>query len=157
MEFVQDAWNWFDFIVVAVSLISLVRTWIFLARVSSSDCSILSFELLVMFSSQVFTDLPGADVLRLLRCFRVFRLFKRIASLVPIPFSLTLTHPLNTLLFSWAFNRLFTSKFKKGCAFSCCRVMLRSFSCMCTAISHAVDCWHTFSRAHINSVKLWEL
>ena len=38
---------------------------------------------------QVLTDLPGADVLRLMRCFRVFRLFKRIASLRKIMGALT--------------------------------------------------------------------
>ena len=59
-EFVGDPWNWFDLIVVIVSLISL--------------------EL---------EDLPGADSLRLLRCFRVFRLFKRIASLRKIMGSIT--------------------------------------------------------------------
>eukprot|EP00802_Teleaulax_amphioxeia_P004636 Tamp_04640.p1 GENE.Tamp_04640~~Tamp_04640.p1 ORF type:complete len:400 (+),score=66.03 Tamp_04640:358-1557(+) len=59
-EFITDAWNWFDFIVVVVSLVSLV-----------------------------LTDLPGADVLRLMRCFRVFRLFKRIASLRKIMGALT--------------------------------------------------------------------
>ena len=59
-EFVGDAWNWFDFVVVAVSLISLV-----------------------------LTDLPGADVLRLMRCFRVFRLFKRIPSLRKIMGAIT--------------------------------------------------------------------
>lgn len=52
LEFVSDAWNWFDFTVVLVSLLSLGME-----------------------------DLPGAQVLRLMRCFRVFRLFKRIPSL----------------------------------------------------------------------------
>jgi hypothetical protein len=55
VEFVFDAWNWFDVVVVTVSLLSLG-----------------------------FENLPGANVLRLLRCFRVFRLFKRIPSLTKI-------------------------------------------------------------------------
>ncbi len=55
VEFLYDAWNWFDLVVVSVSLVSLG-----------------------------FENLPGADVLRLLRCFRVFRLFKRIRSLTKI-------------------------------------------------------------------------
>jgi hypothetical protein len=31
--------------------------------------------------SMFLSDIPGANVLRLMRCFRVFRLFKRIPSL----------------------------------------------------------------------------
>lgn len=54
-EFMGDPWNWFDTVVVSVSLISLG-----------------------------FEDLPGANILRLMRCFRVFRLFKRIPSLTKI-------------------------------------------------------------------------
>lgn len=51
-DFFMDAWNWFDTIVVAVS-------WMAMA----------------------FDNVPGAEQLRLMRCFRVFRLFKRIPSL----------------------------------------------------------------------------
>ena len=51
-EFISDAWNLFDLTVVLVSLLSLFME-----------------------------DLPGAQVLKLMRCFRVFRLFKRIPSL----------------------------------------------------------------------------
>lgn len=54
-EFVNDPWNWFDVVVVSVSLLSLG-----------------------------FENLPGANILRLMRCFRVFRLFKRIPSLTKI-------------------------------------------------------------------------
>ena len=49
--FVSDAWNFFDVLVVTVSLVSIF-----------------------------VPALPGADVMRLMRCFRVFRLFKRIPS-----------------------------------------------------------------------------
>jgi len=52
LEFFSDAWNWFDTLVVAISLLSV-------------------------FSAGI----PGVSVLRLLRAFRVFRLFKRIPSL----------------------------------------------------------------------------
>ncbi|KAK3247976.1 hypothetical protein CYMTET_42543 [Cymbomonas tetramitiformis] len=50
--FWASGWNWFDFIVVAISLLSLV-----------------------------FAGLPGVSTLRLMRAFRVFRLFKRLESL----------------------------------------------------------------------------
>jgi len=50
--FWNDAWNWFDFIIVTISLLSMA-----------------------------LEDLPGISVLRLFRAFRVFRLFKRIKSL----------------------------------------------------------------------------
>mmetsp|Transcript_1389 Transcript_1389/g.3032 ORF Transcript_1389/g.3032 Transcript_1389/m.3032 type:complete len:772 (-) Transcript_1389:640-2955(-) len=63
-EFVSDGWNWFDFGVVLVSLLSLV-----------------------------LTNLPGANILRLMRCFRVFRLFKRIPSLRQIMVALTASIP----------------------------------------------------------------
>ena len=63
-EFVMDYWNWFDVVVVLVSLISLVAG-----------------------------NLPGADVLRLMRCFRVFRLFKRIPSLRQIIVALSASIP----------------------------------------------------------------
>lgn len=52
MPFWKEAWNVFDFVIVAISLLSLC-----------------------------FEDLPGISVLRLFRAFRVFRLFKRIESL----------------------------------------------------------------------------
>ncbi|EKX40769.1 hypothetical protein GUITHDRAFT_113039 [Guillardia theta CCMP2712] len=64
VEFVSDGWNWFDFGVVLVSLLSLV-----------------------------LTNLPGANILRLMRCFRVFRLFKRIPSLRQIMIALTASIP----------------------------------------------------------------
>lgn len=48
-RFWQDGWNWFDFIVVGVSLLAIITPGI-----------------------------PGIAVLRLLRAFRVFRLFKRL-------------------------------------------------------------------------------
>ena len=51
-RFWRDPWNWFDFIVVMVGLISLA-----------------------------LDSLPGIDTLRLMRAFRVFRLFKRLESL----------------------------------------------------------------------------
>jgi len=51
-KFWKSGWNWFDFIIVGVSIISMV-----------------------------FPQLPGITVLRLFRAFRVFRLFKRIPSL----------------------------------------------------------------------------
>ena len=51
-EFFADVWNWFDTVVVTVSLVSML-----------SD------------------GVPGITVLRLARAFRVFRLFKRIESL----------------------------------------------------------------------------
>jgi voltage-gated sodium channel len=51
-EFWSSGWNWFDFVIVMISLLSLVMK-----------------------------DLPGISVLRLFRAFRVFRLFKRIKSL----------------------------------------------------------------------------
>merc|ERR1712228_954747 len=51
-RFWRNAWNWFDFIIVIISLMSLYMN-----------------------------DLPGISVLRLFRAFRVFRLFKRIPSL----------------------------------------------------------------------------
>lgn len=50
--FWESGWNWFDFIIVIISLLS-----------------------------QGFPNLPGVTVLRLFRAFRVFRLFKRIKSL----------------------------------------------------------------------------
>ena len=54
-EFVKDPWNWFDTLVVGISMISLY-----------------------------LPGIPGVSVLRLLRTFRVFRLFKRIPSLKQI-------------------------------------------------------------------------
>ncbi|KAK3284726.1 hypothetical protein CYMTET_7642 [Cymbomonas tetramitiformis] len=51
-QFYHSPWNWFDFTVVTVSLVSLA-----------------------------VEDLPGISILRLLRAFRVFRLFKRLESL----------------------------------------------------------------------------
>merc|ERR1719235_1963250 len=51
-KFWRDAWNWFDFVIVMISLLSLG-----------------------------LGNLPGISVLRLFRAFRVFRLFKRIESL----------------------------------------------------------------------------
>lgn len=51
-EFWSSTWNWFDFVIVLISLASLA-----------------------------FGNLPGISVLRLFRAFRVFRLFKRIESL----------------------------------------------------------------------------
>jgi len=50
--FWQSGWNWFDFIIVLISLLSLG-----------------------------LGNLPGISVLRLFRAFRVFRLFKRVPSL----------------------------------------------------------------------------
>jgi len=50
--FWKSSWNWFDFIIVVVSLMVLVSE-----------------------------DIPGISILRLFRAFRVFRLFKRIKSL----------------------------------------------------------------------------
>lgn len=50
--FWKNPWNWFDFFVVAISLLSLA-----------------------------LSDVPGMNVLRLFRAFRVVRLFKRIKSL----------------------------------------------------------------------------
>lgn len=64
VEFLTDAWNWFDLVVVVISLLSMM-----------------------------FADLPGANVLRLMRCFRVFRLFKRIPSLRQIIVALTASVP----------------------------------------------------------------
>lgn len=52
LPFFADAWNWFDLIVVSISIVSLV-----------------------------FPGIPGVSVLRLFRALRVFRLFKRIKSL----------------------------------------------------------------------------
>lgn len=52
VPFWKDAWNWFDFGIVTISLMAMVME-----------------------------DLPGVSVLRLFRAFRVFRLFKRIKSL----------------------------------------------------------------------------
>lgn len=52
LSFWKSGWNWFDFIIVAISLMSLT-----------------------------LDGLPGIGVLRLFRAFRVFRLFKRIESL----------------------------------------------------------------------------
>ncbi|KAK3266134.1 hypothetical protein CYMTET_25237 [Cymbomonas tetramitiformis] len=51
-EFFQSGWNWFDFIVVSIGLITLF-----------------------------VPSLPGVTTLRLMRAFRVFRLFKRLESL----------------------------------------------------------------------------
>jgi len=50
--FWMSGWNWFDFIIVMISLLALAMA-----------------------------DLPGISVLRLFRAFRVFRLFKRVPSL----------------------------------------------------------------------------
>lgn len=63
-EFIIDGWNWFDVVVVLVSLLSLGMS-----------------------------NLPGADILRLMRCFRVFRLFKRIPSLRQIIVALSASVP----------------------------------------------------------------
>lgn len=52
IEFWKSGWNWFDFIIVIISLMSLFME-----------------------------NLPGISVLRLFRAFRVFRLFKRVDSL----------------------------------------------------------------------------
>lgn len=52
IPFWLNAWNWFDFVVVVISLLSLA-----------------------------LENLPGISVLRLFRAFRVFRLFKRVPSL----------------------------------------------------------------------------
>jgi len=54
-EFVKDPWNWFDALVVGITILS-----------------------------QNVPGIPGISVLRLLRTFRVFRLFKRIPSLKQI-------------------------------------------------------------------------
>ena len=54
-EFVKDPWNWFDLLVVGITILS-----------------------------QNVPGIPGISVLRLLRTFRVFRLFKRIPSLKQI-------------------------------------------------------------------------
>jgi len=51
-EFWSSSWNWFDFVVVAISLMSMA-----------------------------LSGLPGISTLRLMRAFRVFRLFKRLQSL----------------------------------------------------------------------------
>ncbi len=51
-EFFGDPWNYFDTVVVSVGLVSIV-----------------------------VPDMPGGDILKLMRTFRVFRLFKRIPSL----------------------------------------------------------------------------
>lgn len=51
-EFLGDSWNYFDVVVVSISVTGLV-----------------------------VGTFPGANVLRTFRCFRVFRLFKRIKSL----------------------------------------------------------------------------
>lgn len=53
--FWKSGWNWFDFIIVGISLLTML-----------------------------LRDLPGIGVLRLFRAFRVFRLFKRIPSLKSI-------------------------------------------------------------------------
>merc|ERR1719210_1153797 len=53
--FFSSAWNWFDLIIVVISIVALF-----------------------------FPQLPGVTVLRLFRAFRVFRLFKRIPSLKKI-------------------------------------------------------------------------
>ena len=63
-EFVRDSWNWFDTMVVAISLCTLF-----------------------------LENLPGAKPLKLMRCFRVFRLFKRIPSLRQIIVALTASVP----------------------------------------------------------------
>ena len=52
IEFVSDLWNWFDTVVVAVSVASIL-----------------------------VPEMPGVTVMRMLRSFRVFRLFKRVKSL----------------------------------------------------------------------------
>mmetsp|Transcript_145797 Transcript_145797/g.254550 ORF Transcript_145797/g.254550 Transcript_145797/m.254550 type:complete len:449 (-) Transcript_145797:1288-2634(-) len=52
VKFWKSGWNWFDFVIVAVSAISLF-----------------------------WPEMPGVTVLRLFRAFRVFRLFKRVPSL----------------------------------------------------------------------------
>lgn len=54
-RFWDSGWNWFDFIIVIVSLLAMM-----------------------------FPALPGISVLRLFRAFRVFRLFKRVKSLKKI-------------------------------------------------------------------------
>jgi hypothetical protein len=63
-EFVSDVWNWFDVVVVVISVLSLV-----------------------------IPDLPGGGILKILRTFRVFRLFKRIKSLKQIISALQLALP----------------------------------------------------------------
>lgn len=55
IQFWLSGWNWFDFIIVMISLLAMM-----------------------------FPALPGITVLRLFRAFRVFRLFKRIKSLKKI-------------------------------------------------------------------------
>jgi len=55
ITFWKSGWNWFDFIIVGISIMAMV-----------------------------LPDLPGITVLRLFRAFRVFRLFKRIPSLKKI-------------------------------------------------------------------------
>ena len=52
IEFVSDPWNWFDTVVVAVSVASIL-----------------------------VPEMPGVTVMRMLRSFRVFRLFRRVKSL----------------------------------------------------------------------------
>ena len=59
-EFLEDSWNYFDVVVVSISVTSLI-----------------------------VGDFPGANVLRTFRCFRVFRLFKRVKSLRVLTRSLT--------------------------------------------------------------------
>ena len=63
-EFWTVGWNVFDFVIVAVSVVSLF-----------------------------LSDLPGVSVLRLLRAFRVFRLFKRLPSLAKIVVALNSSIP----------------------------------------------------------------
>lgn len=63
-DFVSDAWNWFDTIVVIISLVS---------KFASDD--------------------PGLNVLRTVRAFRVFRLFKRLKSLRHIIRAITASLP----------------------------------------------------------------
>ena len=63
-EFINDAWNWFDTIVVVISLVS---------KFSSGS--------------------PGLNVLRTTRAFRVFRLFKRLKSLRQIMGAITMSLP----------------------------------------------------------------
>lgn len=56
--FLFEGWNWFDFIIVSISIVAMVPGT---------------------------ANIPGITVLRLFRAFRVFRLFKRIESLKKVP------------------------------------------------------------------------
>ena len=71
-KFWRDAWNWFDFIIVLISLLSLTLG-------NLPGISVLRYRYVAVYGTKFWTY--SNWICRLFRAFRVFRLFKRVPSL----------------------------------------------------------------------------